>query len=366
MVIVKNILNRKKQRTSPATIHSLLPMLQKKIKVKFTKAWISFLRLPLPLDVYKEVLLTLHLSVIPHLSNPILLCDFLTSSYDIGGVTSVMALSSLYILMTQHGLDYPNFYEKLYALLVPSIFMARHRAKFFELLDSCLRSPLLPAYLAAAFAKKLSRLSLSVPPSGASIIVALIHNLLRRHPSINCLAHWEDGDPSARADARDAKDSEREKSSTRLEVSTKEQGIDHFNITEVNPIKANAMKSSLWEIDTLRHHYCPFVSRFVISLEDDLTVRSKTTEFAVKDFTSGSYATIFREEMSRRVKQVPLAFYKATPTSLFSELDFVGWTFKYEQNEESIITNTDDYSKNMKVSEEHENGCAKKPRIECS
>ncbi|XP_052191932.1 protein NUCLEOLAR COMPLEX ASSOCIATED 4 isoform X3 [Diospyros lotus] len=280
----------------------------KKIKVKFTKAWISFLRLPLPLDVYKEVLLTLHLSVIPHLSNPILLCDFLTSSYDIGGVTSVMALSSLYILMTQHGLDYPNFYEKLYALLVPSIFMARHRAKFFE----------------------------------------------------------EDGDPTARADARDAKDSEREKSSTSLEVSAKEQGIDHFNITEVNPIKANAMKSSLWEIDTLHHHYCPFVSRFVISLEDDLTVRSKTTEFAVKDFTSGSYATIFREEISRRVKQVPLAFYKATPTSLFSELDFVGWTFKYEQNEESIITNTDDYSKNIKVSEEHEHGCAKKPRIECS
>lgn len=58
--------------------------------------------------------------------------DFLTRSYDIGGVISVMALSSLYILMTQHGLEYPNFYEKLYALLAPSIFMTKHRAKFFE------------------------------------------------------------------------------------------------------------------------------------------------------------------------------------------------------------------------------------------
>lgn len=58
-----------------------------------------------------------------------------------------------------------------------------------QLLDSCLRSPLLPAYLAAAFAKKLSRMALSVPPSGALIIIALIHNLLRRHPSINCLVH---------------------------------------------------------------------------------------------------------------------------------------------------------------------------------
>ena len=53
-----------------------------------------------------------------------------------------------------------------------------------------MKSPLLPAYLAAAFAKKLSRLALSVPPSGALVIIALIHNLLRRHPSINCLVHW--------------------------------------------------------------------------------------------------------------------------------------------------------------------------------
>lgn len=58
--------------------------------------------------------------------------DFLTRSYDIGGVISVMALSSLYILITQHGLEYPNFYEKLYVLLEPSIFMAKHRGKFFQ------------------------------------------------------------------------------------------------------------------------------------------------------------------------------------------------------------------------------------------
>lgn len=42
------------------------------------------------------------------------------------------------------------------------------------------------------------------------------------------------------------------------------------------------------------HYLC----RFVLSLENDLTVRSKTTEVAVKDFSSGSYATIFREEVN--------------------------------------------------------------------
>lgn len=58
--------------------------------------------------------------------------DFLTRSYDIGGVISVMALSGLFILMTQHGLEYPKFYEKLYALLTPAVFMAKHRAVFFQ------------------------------------------------------------------------------------------------------------------------------------------------------------------------------------------------------------------------------------------
>ncbi|PWA83403.1 nucleolar complex protein [Artemisia annua] len=309
--------------------------ISKKMKMKFSKAWMSFLALPLPIDVYKEVLVTLHQTVIPYLSSPIMLCgsctcsDFLTRSYDIGGVISVMALSSLFILMTEHGLEYPNLYVKLYALLEPSVFIAKHRAKFFELLDSCLKSPLLPAYLAASFAKKLSRLALTVPPSGGLVIVALIHNLLRRHPSINCLVHKEDNIETAK------------------DVSSIKSGIDQFRNDETDLLKTNAMRSSLWEIDTLRHHYCPPVSRFVLSLENDLTVRSKTTEVAVKDFSSGSYATIFREEATvfvflfvnaqirRRVKQVPLAFYKAIPTSLFSENDFSGWTFQSDNNNTS-------------------------------
>ncbi|KAJ6386383.1 hypothetical protein OIU77_029366 [Salix suchowensis] len=303
----------------------------KKMKLKFTKAWISFLRLPLPIDVYKEVLSNLHQAVIPHLSNPIMLCDFLTRSYDIGGVVSVMALSGLFILMTKHGLEYPNFYEKLYVLLLPSIFMAKHRAKFFQLLDSCLKSPLLPAYLAAAFAKKLSRLALVVPPSGALVIIALIHNLLRRHPSINCLVHQEDSNDTTDNNSEAESGDNNIESGVGTNIAARKAGTDHFDNEESNPLKSRALGSSLWEIDGLRHHYCPPVSRFVQSLENDLTVRAKTTEVNVEDFSSGSYATIFGEEIRRRVKQVPVAFYKVIPSCLFSEPDLTGWTFKEEE-----------------------------------
>ncbi|XP_027331363.1 nucleolar complex protein 4 homolog B isoform X2 [Abrus precatorius] len=336
----------------------------KKMKLKFTKAWVAFLRLPLPLDIYKEVLVNLHQVVIPHLSNPIMLCDFLTRSYDVGGVVSVMALSSLFVLMTQYGLEYPNFYEKLYALLVPSIFMAKHRARFFQLLDSCLKSPLLPAYLAASFAKKLSRLLLLVPPSGALVITALIHNILRRHPSINCLVHREDdvdeGKEDHGTDEGTAANSDNDKTGA---TPCQKSGIDHFNNCETNPKKSGAMRSSLWEIDTILHHYCPPVSRFALSLGNDLTVRAKTSEVNVGDFSAGSYATILGAEISRRVKQVPLAFYKATPSSLFSETDFAGWTFKCEEIPEMINDNNENGAKDLS---EHQRCSVKRHRIECS
>ncbi|KAG0566936.1 hypothetical protein KC19_7G098200 [Ceratodon purpureus] len=282
----------------------------KKQRQRMNKAWLAFLRLPLPFDTYKKVLAQLHKRVIPFLSNPILLSDFLTNSYNQGGLISVMALNGLFILMTLHGLEYPDFFNKLYALLEPSIFVAKHRARFFELTDTCLKSNMIPAYLAAAFAKKLGRLALSAPPSGALVVIAMIHNLLRRHPSINHLVH------------RDA-------SSTTSSDSEAKRGADPFLEFETDTAKCNALESSLWEIDTLRNHYCPAVSRFVASLETDLTVRSKTTEVGISDFSSGSYTTIFTEEVSKRLKAVPLAFYQTVPCSLFSEKteDFVGWRF---------------------------------------
>ncbi|XP_038692201.1 protein NUCLEOLAR COMPLEX ASSOCIATED 4-like isoform X2 [Tripterygium wilfordii] len=235
-----------KQLKSEKSNSNALPAatIAKKMKLKFTKAWLAFLRLPLPVNVYKEVLATLHQAVIPHLSNPVMLSDFLTRSYDIDGVVSVMALSSLFILITQHGLEYPNFYEKLYALLVPSIFMAKHRAKFFQLLDSCLKSPLLPAYLAAAFAKKLSRLALTVPPSGSLVIIALIHNLLRRHPSISCLVHQECGGEIVSDDRKSEKTVDgADDSGTGTRTSSSKPGVEHFNNEESNPMKCHAMSS---------------------------------------------------------------------------------------------------------------------------
>jgi len=289
---------------------------KKKQRVRFSKAWLTFLQLPLPVDIYKKVLPQLHKRVIPFLTNPNLLSDFLTNSFNVGGLISVMALNGLFILIMSFNLEYPDYYKKLYSLLEPSIFVAKHRARFFELLDKSLESPAIPSYLAAAFAKKLGRLALSSPPAGAIVVIAVIHNLLRRHPTINSLVHRDMGN-STLPGVED-------------QIQADNRGADPFLFSEEDPAKCKALQSSLWEVETLRSHYCPAISRFVSSLETDLTVRAKTTEVAITDFSSASYTTIFTEEVSKRLKAVPLAFYQTVPTTLFSENgldDFLGWRF---------------------------------------
>ena len=66
----------------------------------------------------------------------------------------------------QHGLEYPQFFQRLYSLLKPAVFLIKNRAQFFQLADVFLSSPMVPAYTAAAFAKRFGRLALTAPPHG--------------------------------------------------------------------------------------------------------------------------------------------------------------------------------------------------------
>lgn len=65
-------------------------------------------------------------------------------------------------------------------------------------------------------------------------------------------------------------------------------------------------------------------------------------------------------QIRRRVKQVPLAFYKATPTSLFSESDFAGWTFKWESSKRENGCNDENETEN--ALEESKHGSTKRAR----
>ncbi|NWQ81903.1 NOC4L protein, partial [Columbina picui] len=110
-----------------------------------------------------------------------------------GGAISLLALNGLFVLIHQHNLEYPDFYKKLYSLLDPSVYHVKYRARFFHLLDLFLSSSHLPAYLVAAFLKRLSRLALTAPPEALLMVLPFICNLFRRHPACRVLVHRPDG-----------------------------------------------------------------------------------------------------------------------------------------------------------------------------
>uniref|UniRef100_A0A8D2L8G7 Nucleolar complex associated 4 homolog n=1 Tax=Varanus komodoensis TaxID=61221 RepID=A0A8D2L8G7_VARKO len=243
----------------------------------------------LPVSLYKKVLAILHDSILPHMHEPTLLMDFLTVAYDVGGAISLLALNGLFVLILHHNLEYPNFYTKLYSLLDPSIFHVKYRAKFFRLLDLFLSSSHLPAYLVAAFAKRLARLALTAPPDGLLIVIPFICNLLRRHPSCKVLLHRPDGPP--------------------------ELSEDPYQMDEKEPSQSRALESSLWEIKTLQSHYHPDVARAAATIntplsemEEDLSEVLEMTAFE-----------IFDRDIKKETSEVPLEYLPAR--GLFGKKD---------------------------------------------
>ncbi|CAO2629022.1 Nucleolar complex protein 4 homolog [Lemmus lemmus] len=198
----------------------------------FQEMWLGFLKHKLPLSLYKKVLVAMHDSILPHLAQPTLMIDFLTSACDMGGAISLLALNGLFILIHKHNLEYPDFYQKLYGLLDPSIFHVKYRARFFHLADLFLSSSHLPAYLVAAFAKRLARLALTAPPEALLMVLPFICNLLRRHPACRVMVHRP-----------------------------QELDADPYDPIEKDPAKSRALESCLWELQTLQQHYHPEVSR---------------------------------------------------------------------------------------------------------
>ncbi len=65
---------------------------------------IANLNLKLSNDLFKQVLKKLPNKILPKMSNPLILSDFLTQSYNMGGLISVLALNSLFVLITQFNL----------------------------------------------------------------------------------------------------------------------------------------------------------------------------------------------------------------------------------------------------------------------
>jgi U3 small nucleolar RNA-associated protein 19 len=201
------------------------------------------------------------------------LADWLGETVDGGGAHAMLAMNGLFVLMTTYNLDYPNFYERLYALLDANVLHARYRARFFRLLDTFLRSPLLPAALIAAFIKRLARLSLTAPPAGAILVIPFVYNLFKRHPGTMLM----------------------------LQRQPEDMETDLYNPSEAKPIASRAIDSSVWELAALQHHYLAAIS----TLAKVFTEQFTKPEFNLEDFLDHGYGTLFDTEAQRKIRNAP-------------------------------------------------------------
>jgi len=167
-----------------------------------------------------RVLNILQHGVMPHLTKPIRLHDWVAGCVDYGGPAGLLALNTLFALMQKHHLDYPAFYPQLYKFLDRDLLHLKFRSRFFRLAELFLSSTHLPAVMVASFLKRLSRLSLGAPPAAIVSIIPFTYNLLKRHPSLMPMIHRHDSASTG----------------------------DPFQMDEANPYLTNAIDSSLWEL----------------------------------------------------------------------------------------------------------------------
>jgi len=266
----------------------------------FQKIWLSFLSLKLPGDIYQSILENLHESVMPSITNPSLLLDFLTESYNMGGETSILALQGLFILMTTHHLDYPDFFPKLYTLFDIDVCYSKYRHDFFNLSYRFLCSPMIPQYMVNAFIKKMARLCLLTSPDVSTILLPLIYNIMVNHPTSQILIHR---DP------------------TKDNILLLDEVIksDEFNFETKDISEANALKSSLWEFNVLNNHYISKISSLINMFKHHMK-----TELDLSQFLDKTIEGVFEDEIKRKAKLgTPLEYNE--PKTLINPSEYPLW-----------------------------------------
>ena len=268
-------------------------------KKRAQEAWLAILRNNLSQSQRKALLRIMTSIIEPWFNRPELLMDFLTDSYNVGGATSLLALSGLFYLIQEKNLDYPQFYPKLYSLLDADLLHSKHRSRFFRLMNTFLASTHLPATLVASFIKRLSRLALNAPPTAIVATVPWIYNLLKNHPACTFMIHRAINDPKFHAD---------------LDV----KGMDDpFDPSEPDPTLTDAIESSLWEIETLRTHYHPNVAAIARILSEQFTKQA----YILEDFLDHTYQSMLQAELGsegKPLKRTPVVEYQI-PKRIFTD-----------------------------------------------
>ncbi|XP_026847109.1 nucleolar complex protein 4 homolog B [Drosophila persimilis] len=243
-------------------------------------------------DLHRMVLVVLLERILPHMEDPIGVTDFLMNSlHEYDGPIALLALQGIFVLMQKQNITYPDVYEKLYQMFHARVFSNKYKSRLFYLADIFLTSTHLPENLVAAFVKRFARLALKSPPKDAVIMIRFICNLLLRHTGLQKLIR---GDPLA------------------------EQISDPYNEKEKDPVKTEALNSSLWELHFLQKNAIPEVANAATFINNPLPIM----EFDLGPLLDVEDSRIFDDLLKSKAKQYMLS-YENTKTLALAKHDTV-------------------------------------------
>ena len=256
----------------------------------FSAFWDTFLTDCVATHLHLHVLHVLPTTILPNISNPLSVSDYLFMCFKSGGLVSVLALQGIFLLMLDHGLEYTQFYDQLYSLLTPDAFSSRHRNQLFQLVELCMKSLRVPAYIAAAFIKKVARISLASPSPTLYFALPFLRKLLQIHPNCLCLIHRTAS--QATTATEDLSESQRALNATL--VAKLFDGEDPFVAGATSPHNSQAISSTLWELTLLQRHFLPavplMVSAFSSPAEDTAPLKFDKT-----------YGRLFTAEITKEI-----------------------------------------------------------------
>lgn len=298
---------------------------QQSLRKAFGTAWLAVLEDKELSSKHRRIVLErIPTELIPNMSDPLALADFLNDSYNNGKDISVAisALDGLFVLISKHGLDYPLFYQKLYTLMSPyALFYAEGRTRFLELAAIFLKQGVnIPGGLVASFVKRLLRRAIIAPAESALWCIRLALDLLYRHPNVSYLVHRS-------VNLFDKSDAQQSHGGKRPRT---EELDDPFDDDELDPQSSNADLSSLWELEVLSQHISPAVSRLVTAFSKDVRKNPAPPPGTLSDYADLSFEDTFHAEFKRKAKSSHLAYDQpgASPgvTQLGKKLDgCIGW-----------------------------------------
>ncbi|XP_063374046.1 nucleolar complex protein 4 homolog isoform X1 [Cydia amplana] len=253
---------------------------------------------------HRRALVVLVDRIMPYLTKPVLATDFLCDSLDCGSAISMIALRGIMELVTEHDIDFPDIYDRLYGMFEPDMFATRSKRRLIHITDVFLSSTRVPEAMIASFAKRLARLALVASPEDAQELLRLIANMLHRHPGLKRMLK-----------------SDQPAILFRLPVQNVPQ--DPYEMEESRANATNAIQSSLWEIAALKQHFTPEVcasAAKVLALADS---GAKPPDLP----PSLSDEMQFEGELKKRFKTIELNFVYVPPTRYWDQEDWKINTF---------------------------------------